>query len=95
MCDLFFSLFFSLSLSVYILFISRDIYLTNIACYCCFTAFAAAVDHTMSFYFIEPGAGSKDTNLTLDLIVMNILARKRAGHKVLMLVSDCGPHQHK
>ena len=52
------------------------------------------IDHTTSFYFIEPGGGSKDTNLTLDLIVMNIMARKREGHKVLILVSDCGPHQH-
>jgi hypothetical protein len=52
------------------------------------------VDHTMSFYITEPGAGSKDTNMTLDFIMLNIIARKRAGHKVLVLVSDCGPHQH-
>ena len=47
----------------------------------------------MMGYFSEWGEGSKDTNLTLDQIFMTILARKRAGNKVLVLVSDCGGHQ--
>ena len=49
------------------------------------------VRHTMSAYFTEDGAGSKDTNLTIDFIILNIIAQKRAGNKIFMPWSDCGP----
>eukprot|EP01047_Picozoa_sp_COSAG01_P014435 COSAG01_NODE_702_length_14141_cov_36.742739_13_plen_999_part_00 len=52
------------------------------------------VDHTCSVMLPEPGCGSKDTNLTLDLILLDIINRKKPGEEVLHLVSDCGPHQH-
>jgi len=52
------------------------------------------IRYAMRGFVIEPGAGSKDTNMTLDLILMDIVMSKRSGEHVKVLVSDCGPHQH-
>ena len=47
------------------------------------------LSHSASGYFSEPGLGSKGTNFTLDLILLNILARKRQGQKVQPFFAVC------
>ena len=39
----------------------------------------------MKGFIMEPGAGSKDTNLTIDLILMNIVMSKQRGEHILLL----------
>ena len=48
----------------------------------------------MHGFFSDWGEGSKDANFTIDQMLLNIIARKREGNKVLILVNDCGGHQH-
>ena len=47
----------------------------------------------MSAFLPEDGVGSKDTNMVLDYILLNIIQQKRKNNKVCILWSDCGGHQ--
>ena len=48
----------------------------------------------MAGFFSDWGEGSKDANYTIDQMFLNIISRKRTGNRVLVLVNDCGGHQH-